>query len=374
MSLTFSGINGLTNFKSFRPLRPGASQKWTLAIIPDTQRLTGLGYNDEFVAMCQYIADTATAKNTKAVMHVGDVTNGYGSTAHYALAKTGTDILKSSDLAYNICMGNHDYDGDMKNGSRASTHHNAYYPVSDFSAKSWYGGVYESTKSENIYSKLDIFGQKWLFFALEFYPRDGVLAWVDSIITSENPYRVVMTTHAYLYGHLTDIGVENITDFDEANAPFDGERIPDTGYEYSPPSDLTDYNSGVGMWDNLISTNDKIAMANSGHVLDIRQHSLTTPIGNNEGGIAHSVRVDTYANGNKCNQVVNNYQNDGAFGAAGLGNKRAGEIVFYEFDSSLKTIRNYTYNPAHNNSVTTLNNYPAVNPNWVARHTYNLTY
>ena len=130
--------------------------------------------------------------------------------------------------------------------------------------------------------------------------------------------------------------------------------------------------SGAGMWTNLVSGNNKIVMVHSGHILDVR-HSLPEG-GTNNGGVAHSVKVDTYGNGNKCNQIVVNHQNDAVLDNNITGNASATALVFYEFNSTNKTIRAYDRVIELEVSSSTFGNYPTSPPDWESRTDYNLTY
>ena len=65
----------------------------------------------------------------------------------------------------------------------------------------WFKGTFEPGHIENSYQLFDVpnGGGRWLVIALEFGPRDEVLAWADGIAKQYADTPAMVVTHAYLY-------------------------------------------------------------------------------------------------------------------------------------------------------------------------------
>ena len=78
---------------------------------------------------------------------------------------------------------------------------NTYFPPTHFSAFSWFGDTFEAGHVENSFSVLPVDRGRasWLVLALEFGPRDEVLAWAASVLDAYRLTPAIIVTHAYLY-------------------------------------------------------------------------------------------------------------------------------------------------------------------------------
>jgi predicted phosphodiesterase len=184
-----------------------SSAGFSIVIIPDTQILS-MNHPAIFKQMTQWIVDHARSINLKMVLHLGDVVNnGAASEIQFHNAKAALDLIDNANIPLLIAPGNHDYDN-MLAADRSLDMFNHYFGMNRVWNKSWFGGVFEEDKIENGYAKLDIDGRKFIFLALEFGPRDEVLAWVDDILQKHDDHDAIIITHSYMhmYGERTKSG------------------------------------------------------------------------------------------------------------------------------------------------------------------------
>jgi len=99
-------------------------------------------------------------------------------------------------VPYSLVLGNHDGLGTAFNDTALF---NQYFPLANYSGLSGFGGVFESNKLDNSYHYFGAGGLDWLVLALEFGPRDSVLAWANEVVTNHPAHRVIVTTHAHVF-------------------------------------------------------------------------------------------------------------------------------------------------------------------------------
>lgn len=210
-----------------------------------------------WTAEAQWIVDNAVAQNIVAVIGLGDnVTT--PSNENYDLAKAGWDIIDAADIPYIMAIGNHDYENSWD--ARTVTQWDAHFGVARFSGKSYYGGAYNNS-TENWYTTLTVGAYKYLFLALEYFPRDAAIVWAQSILTANPDYRVIIATHGYLNPN----GTRTLDD------------------DESGPGEALDANNGQDIWDNLVKLNNNIFLVVCGHQL--------TPTPAYSLGVENNIRI-----------------------------------------------------------------------------------
>ena len=224
-----------------------AAGSFTVVVLPDTQKETAsYPENKMWMDMVEWISANASTRNIKAVVGVGDITDGH-SKAEFEAARKGFDSIDDAGVPYAPTIGNHDYD-DVANRIAAS--YDAYFGPISFQGKTWYGGGFPEKSNQNFCIKFDAGAHKYLVLALELYPRTVTLKWAQAVISANTDREVIVATHAYLRS--------------------DGTRELDSTPDNHGPIDcgLTDYNSGQGMWDSFIKLNKNIIMTLNGHFVD----------------------------------------------------------------------------------------------------------
>ena len=105
------------------------------------------------------------------------------------LTPNGFDTFTSS-VSWSNMIGNHDYV--WNNNYRDSAKYNANFGldyIASTGASSTYKGSYDDPSGvsgvENSYYTFSVNGVKWMILQLEYYPRQSVLTWANSILDDE---------------------------------------------------------------------------------------------------------------------------------------------------------------------------------------------
>lgn len=262
---------------------------YEIIVWPDIQGMTYFN-PAKLYTMSNWVRDNKTAKNIKAVLGLGDITDN-SETYEWPRADSAFDTVDSTGLPYLPTIGNHDYDGGDFDTMRLTTEYNTWFGPSRYSGKTWYGGNFHG-KSDNSYIKFNVGSTKYLVVALEMFAPDSSLAWADRVVDSFPDYKAIITTHAYVSSY--------------------GERATDTTFLGTKTYNDTKDNSGQEMWDKFVKNHANIFMILNGHYIN-----------NISGDHAYSSSVpDVGVNGNVVQQIFVNYQrkgNGGGWNNAGDG-------------------------------------------------------
>lgn len=252
------------------PLTPGST---TFAALPDTQ-VYALRYPGVFDSQTVWLAEHAAEMNLAYVFHLGDIVNN-NSAVEWERARASMRLLEGV-VPYAMVPGNHDY-GPSGDASTRDTGLNTWFSFDDAARAPTFGGAYEPGRLDNTYHLFDAGGHPWIAVALEWGPRDAVVAWANEVMEAHPDRLGIFVTHAYLnnndrrYDH-TD------TDHPQAFNP----------HEYDTPGGVND---GEELWDKLVRRH-RFVLTLNGHVL-----------GDGTGYLA-----STNDRGNVCHQMLANYQ------------------------------------------------------------------
>lgn len=277
---------------------------WTLAILPDTQSYI-IYCPQVFLRQVEWIAAHHQSHNIRFVLHEGDITE--TNTPHeWELARQAMGRIARAGIPFGISLGNHDYTP----GTRC-TLVNDYFP--GFPCCEAFG-TFQPGRHDNHWQTISTPTGRYLIVALEFAPRDEVLAWANTVVAQHPNHRVVVATHAYLYWDGTR---------------FDYAAKGDT-QEYSPttyiPAEHGTGNDAEAVWQKFVSQHPNIEFVFSGHILG--------------GGAAHL--VSTGAGGRPVHQIVANFQK-GVMPDRGYGG--GGFLRLMQFLPDGKTVQVRTYSP-----------------------------
>ena len=285
-----------------------SSGSYTFAVLPDTQ-VYSLLYPGLFDAQTGWIAANAKKRNIIYTFHLGDITNN-NTPAEWQHAVDAFSLIDNI-VPYAIVPGNHDY-GPSGDASNRVTLMNDYFSYARISAWPTFGGAYETGKLDNTYHLFSVGKRDFILLALEWGPRDEVIAWANHLMDN-NPERFgIMITHAYLNND--DLRY----DYKDTTHPQDFDP-----HFYATPG----VNDGEELWQKLVRKHSFIMVLN-GHVL-----------GDGTGYLASE--TDT---GITCHQMLSNYQ---FLNLGGEGNMR-----LLEFQADGKTVRVSTYSPFYDSYLT----------------------
>jgi hypothetical protein len=250
---------------------PTEGSAWIVAL-PDTQvyalRLPGL-----FDTQTAWIARTAETLHVAYVLHLGDIVNN-NTELEWARARASMAALDGV-VPYALVPGNHDY-GPSGDASTRDTRLNDYFPFEQTAQLSSFGGAYREGELDNTYHLFSAVGRDFVVVALEWAPRDEVVAWANDVMDAHPDRLGILVTHAYLYND--DLRYDREDDRPQAFAPHD----------YDTPGAIND---GQELWDKLVR-HHPFVMTFNGHVL-----------GDGTGYLASETDVGT-----TCHQMLSNYQ------------------------------------------------------------------
>lgn len=299
----------------------GTDTKFSLAVIPDTQREVGTIKDTRFAGRTAWLAANKATLDLQFVLHTGDVVNwGWLVPSQYAMASSAMKNLEAAGIPYALSVGNHDTRAVGWDGVAGSTAYGGYnysgnpecpqrlgasqcvsellvrhteefnqtFPASRFSNLR---AEFEPGKADNNYSTFSAGGKNWLVLTLEFTPRTAVVNWAKEVVASHPTYNVIVQTHYYMDGNGT---------ISPSNAGYGS-------------------NSGKYLYDNLISVYPNIKMVFCGHIGD------------------NGYREDIGKNGNKIASYLLNGPTD-----------NTNPVRLVEVDTSAGTLTAKVYSPATN--------------------------
>ena len=257
----------------------GTALAYSVIVLPDTQYYSS-SWPDIFAAQTRWILDNKDAESIAFVLHTGDIVD-FDDPSQWQVASDSLHVL-DGQVPYVITAGNHDYKTFADRMGMGSD----YFSVAAMSQFTGFGGTFEPDHIENSYSIFDVPGDRWLVLALEFGPRDEVLAWADGLLKQFADIPAIMITHAYMasdgnrYDHVNR--AQRFDPHDYAMAGQNGSSI----------------NDGEEMWTKLVVRNPNLKMVFSGH--DVSGNDLPA------GTVSRltSARPD----GSTVHQVLANYQ------------------------------------------------------------------
>ena len=233
---------------------PPSGDEYTIVVLPDTQRYAVDTLDPEHPAfssepqeiqdIMDWIDSNKSSWNIQLVLQPGDIVDNAVITVdhnQWDIAEPWFGTLDNTGIPFAVVPGNHDYIDPIAN--RDSTNYNTYFPTTRFDCSSWTncGGIefFETNKTDNLFYTLTIQGEDYLILTLEFQPRDSVVTWANTVLTTHNDKKAIVLTH----------------DFMNENGTFDGSTLPA----------FVDANSGSELYNELMSQHSNIFLVINGH-------------------------------------------------------------------------------------------------------------
>ena len=181
------------------------SGSFTVVVLPDTQ-----GYveaNPEiFYSQTEWIVENRDDLNTKLVVHLGDLVENPEREIEWRRAKKAIGKVEREEIPSLLTFGNHDYT-DLGT-DRKFNPFNRHFPISRYEGSRYFGGSFSDDSADNVFMTFEVGGQKYLFMAVEYRPRDEVIEWANRVLERHHDSRSVLVTHSYMWpnGFLTSSG------------------------------------------------------------------------------------------------------------------------------------------------------------------------
>ena len=228
---------------------PATDYAYSFAVVGDTQKLV---YNDTYFGtdytsyIYDWIVQNKKSKKIELVMGLGDITDKDG------VDQTADDGIDQTDLEWDIAVEQH---AKLENAGIPYTlvrgnHDTVAKLDEDFAANPNFTGgeigYYDGTSLGNYYMKFTIGGHKYMVFVFAFGPHNDILTWASGEIAANPDYKVILTTHAYMYKDGTTLDANN--------------SVPPRKASYT-----SSRNNGNDIWYKLASQHENIIMVLSGH-------------------------------------------------------------------------------------------------------------
>lgn len=268
---------------------PGNHQKFSIAVIPDTQYLFDEDrYNPEVLTKTlQWIIDHQREKNIVFTVQLGDIVNN-GLASEFAQASSVFKLFDNNDVQYGYSAGNHDINGGLYDNVRGPSPYLDYFGPQRIAHQRSYCGA-----TNDGYNTCHTFvggGQRFLVLSLDWRASDATIAWAEAKLNEYPNVPTIITTHEL---------VQPTTDL-----------VSDAAV----PSDY-----GQTLWDRLIKSHNQIFLTLNGHFWPSGRAAI-----HNEAG------KDVFMH-------LTNYQ-DRFFGGSAM-------MRLYEFDLAEGTVDVQTFSP-----------------------------
>jgi hypothetical protein len=284
----------------------GERRPFSVVVLPDTQNYTDSSFGgapEYFYEQTKWIRKNRKKLNIVMVAHAGDIVQHARARSEWEIASEAFETIDGV-VPYILCLGNHDIADDQGEGPGArETLLNDYFPPSRFIGNRLYRKHFEAEperhfsepgRSDNYYLCFAGGGMRFLIMALEFKPRNEVLAWANEVVAEHPEHRCIVVTHGYL-----DEGARR--------------RIGEYAIEGNGPEEI---------WEKLVSQHENMFMVLCGHIL------------------GESVLTSAGAAGNAVHQILADYQNDY------VGQGGGGYLRIMTFIPDEKKIEILTYSPS----------------------------
>jgi hypothetical protein len=214
---------------------------FTVVVLPDTQ-FYAQSYPDMFEAQTRWIAAEARPRQIAFVLHEGDIVETPGYEPEWALADRAFKMLDGL-VPYFLAAGNHD----IIWPPRQAPLMNRTFPAARLAPH--LRGTFEPGDIQNAHYVARGGDVDWVVLALEFGPRNEVLAWASDILQKAASSPAMIVTHAHMY-----IGSER---YDRAR-PMQNWNP----HGYGLPGSVND---GQEIYQKLVAPNPNVKFVFSGH-------------------------------------------------------------------------------------------------------------
>jgi len=172
----------------------GSSQRFSIAVIPDTQYLFDEDRYDPEVLQktLQWIVDHTREKNIVFTVQLGDIVNN-GLPTEFAMASDVFKILDNNNIQYGYAAGNHDINGGLYDNERGPSPYLNYFGPSRIAHQSSYCGA-----TPDGYNTCHVFsggGQRFLMLSLDWRASDATVAWAQAKLNEYPNVPTIITTH-----------------------------------------------------------------------------------------------------------------------------------------------------------------------------------
>lgn len=165
--------------------------KFSFAWLTDTQYYASK-YPDLFKLTIQYILDNRESRNTKYVIHTGDIVDNSKKEYQWINADKCLSLLDSAKMPYGVLAGNHDVSHDKKDYSE----YDRYFGEKRFCSNSWYGGSYQNNKGH--YDLISAGMNDFIIVYMGWGVDKAEYDWINQVLAEHSDKTAILCFHNYL--------------------------------------------------------------------------------------------------------------------------------------------------------------------------------
>ena len=214
---------------------------YSFAVVGDTQFLCQK-YPDKMLSLYDWIVDNKDQKKITQVIGLGDITEGVWDVSNSDVEwTTALNAISKLDgvIPYSLVRGNHDQ----------ASFFDRYFANENYMSQ--FDGFMNEGDLTNSYKLFTIGSTKYMLLTLDYGASDDVLEWANDIVEKHSDYKVIVTTHAYLYNDGTTLSM--------------GDTALPSDHSDADSSPMKIYNDGEQIWEKFVSKHPNILLVLSGH-------------------------------------------------------------------------------------------------------------
>ncbi|CDZ24853.1 YvnB [[Clostridium] cellulosi] len=166
-------------------------RSFSFAWLTDTQYYTSK-YPDLYKLTVQYILDNRESRNTKYVIHTGDIVDNSKKEYQWINADNCLSLLDNAKMPYGVLAGNHDVNHDKKDYSE----YDRYFGEKRFCSNIWYGGSYKNNKGH--YDLISAGRNDFIIVYMGWGISKAEFDWMNQVLAEHKDKTAILCFHNYL--------------------------------------------------------------------------------------------------------------------------------------------------------------------------------
>jgi len=289
--------------------------------------------NNYMNGLYQWILDNEKGKNIQYVMGLGDIVQSFntsqiGHDQEWVHAKTAIEKLNGA-IGYSLVRGNHDVSAPLNAtfNSESQYYKDLVALSKESDANGPMAGIFKEGCIEDTFRKININGDKFIIFTLDWQPTADCVIWVDDILAANADYRAIITIHQFL--------TKDGSIVDDPESTFPHEQVGDSSWGQ------VGMEGGVFprvLWDNVLSKHANVEFILCGHE-DI-DNIVTTQMRGVNGNTVTSMIIDPQGIDYDLSGAENKLNTDNGVGMVAMFYfKNGGDVVNVEYISTVRANR-----------------------------------
>jgi len=270
----------------------------TIAVLPDLQNYTG--HQGRHFPVLLETVDWILAERERLgielVVQVGDLTD-RNSPSEWRRARKAFSRFDGV-LPYIVTVGNHDLGLSQVGGNRFTFLNQHFRSHDNLLNQRLLVETCHPGQLENSASLVRLGRRDWLILALEFGPREPVVAWADRVLQRHAKHPTLIVTHEY---------IDQLSKLQHGRVMRSQPESRNSPYVYGLAGAAGGVNCGEELWSKLVAPHSQVAGVVNGHYQPFKRNWISGRISPTRG-VVSSHRSDFRADGSRVDQWMFNAQ------------------------------------------------------------------